>query len=186
MSVDIENIAKELLEDISSDNDNVFKKEDKFFLIKALEIDKRGKFGELFFYELLKKIDKKTHYEEGTPGPYDIIFRGFNLEVKTASIGKNETFQSEGIKLDDRLNGVLFLGVTQKDLYYNIINVDTLKSYINKTEKIKYLYITNREKNKSGNGYKFTYRLNFLKKLDDFDKFKNDLNKLFPKNHSNN
>ena len=102
----------------------------KFKKIKDLSIDRRGKIGEEYVYNLFKNDDGTIYNEDiiDTSATYDIIINNKKVEIKTATIGVNNTFQHENffdtcdyyILLDISYNGIYiccYSKNSEKDIY---------------------------------------------------------------------
>ena len=115
MMRELENIAKNLLNQLLKENKSIWKNTDsKYKDYKILEIDKRGSFGERFFTQVLTQIYHrrlKIEYNDGDQGDWDLKFNGVKFEIKTYSLYVNKKFQNEGLKKDGDYDGIMFLCV---------------------------------------------------------------------------
>lgn len=135
----------------------------KFKRIKKEEIDQRGKLGENFIVDLILEcgIDvndlptDKTHNEQGILLGRDyVIASNIAIEQKTATMGKNRTFQFEGLSPDKTYDILLLLGIAPNDIYL----------YAEKRSEINWANIFQRSngKGEKNETYKLTKTLNWM------------------------
>lgn len=174
MSVEIDNIAKDILKELHREAKGSWTDPNaKYYSFRHLQIDKRGSFGERCFEELYLKAFRRRaeiKYQDGDQGDWDIQFNGFKFEVKTSSIDVNNKFQNEGLKEKGIFDGVLFLCVTPNNLYFKCVRKDN----------IPFGSLHNRQKAGTGSGHKWDFKINDLKELDSVKTFKTEFLKEFP------
>lgn len=121
----ITSIHKHLIKLIEKEFDNsksLWKIEDKFYRIKELSIDQRGRVGELFLKDIFKELNMKVDYVDNAHGDYDIIAEDIKIEVKLATLDVNKKFQHEGIKSNKLWDIVAFVDVAPENIYVTFIN----------------------------------------------------------------
>lgn len=111
----------------------------KYEFIKNAGTDATGKIGEEFIYELLKKTfqnidiiweqDKNTNQNDGI---YDIKMVSIPLsffsriEIKTATLGKSESYQHEKLLGKKYCDKILFLDINPNSYYITILDVNEI------------------------------------------------------------
>lgn len=173
MSININEEAIRILSEIMEEEKGIWNEPDAIYGdIKNISIDKRGSFGERLFKKLFEKSEIRKFdiiYKNGDPADWDIQVDDYKIEVKTASLDVNNKFQNEGLKLNGDYFGVLFLGVTPKELYFKMI----------KKEDIPWDKLHDRETNQTGRGFKWDLRKDDMIKLDSLKTFDDEFSKIF-------
>lgn len=108
-------------------------KESPFLNLSQLTNDERGKFGELFLYNLLKENDrfdvdydedKNSNHEEGI---FDIKIQNLRTEVKTSFRGtSNYTWQHEGVYNAPVWDRLVYIDVDLNSIYVTVIKYEDL------------------------------------------------------------
>lgn len=170
---ELDNIAIPLLNEILLEAQDKWQNPNsKYKLYRSLQIDKRGSFGERFFAQSLSKIYKrrlKIEYNDGDQGDWDLKFNGLKFEIKTSSLDVNNKFQNERIKKGGDYDGILFLGVAPDELYIKFV----------KQCDINFDNLHNREKAKTGAGYKWDFKLHEMLQVKTLDDIKTEFEKQF-------
>ncbi len=172
MSDELELIAKRILKDISTEATGKWKIDSKYIGIRQIQIDKRGSFGERFFAQVLFALyPRRVEYNDGDQGDWDLKIGKLKFEIKTASLDVNKKFQNEGLKKDGDYDGVLFLGLAPDNLYIKFI----------RTADIPFEKLHNREKAKTGRGYKWDLKEHEMIKVFSLNEIKKEYEKVFIK-----
>lgn len=147
---ELENTALRIIETISKESNAKWKPTSKYIKYRTLEIDKRGSFGERFVFACLSTlgVGRKFLYNDGNQGDWDLKFNNKKYEIKTSSLDVNNKFQNERIKRNIDLNGIIFVGLAPDSLYLKCI----------KYSDIPFAKLHNREKAKTGAGYKWDFK----------------------------
>ncbi|QCZ36641.1 hypothetical protein [Mycoplasma nasistruthionis] len=95
---------------------------DKFYLIKHLSIDQRGRVGEHFLKDVFSALNKSVVYVNNAHGDWDIEVNGIKIEVKLATLDVNNKFQHEGIKSSKKWDMVCFIDIAPNSLYLTFLN----------------------------------------------------------------
>jgi hypothetical protein len=97
--------------------------------LNKLKIDSSGKVGELFVEMICKKSNIKCLYNgdiNSKDGTYDILINDKKVEIKTARLGKNKSFQHEGLR-STGYDYLMFIDITPKHFYMTIVPKFNLK-----------------------------------------------------------
>ncbi len=167
--------------------DSKWKPSNKFYSIRQLTIDQRGRVGEHFFVEAFKNMQIFDCYDENGHGDWDLEACGLKIEVKTATLDVNNKFQHEGIKENKLWDIVAFLDIAQDDVYVTFIHKDdfvfripfidkkgeeSIRGSVNvygKKQNIHFRGKDNTSKKATGAGYKVDLYLNDLKKVESLE-----------------
>jgi len=129
----------------------------KYEQINLLKNDESGKAGELLIKQFCKKNNIKTSYYEdiiSTDGTYDIIIENKKVEIKTARVSSNGSFQHEGLRLDEYSDFYFFIDILPEYYYLTIIPSKTIKKEI----KHSILGIMPHLRRRTENTYKLDFR----------------------------
>ena len=152
-----------------------------FSKIRYFEANAIGQIGEQFVKQIFKlckipivsQIDRTIHDE------YDILLKsGAKVEVKTARLGKHNTYQFNGLNPLYNYNYIILIGISTIDVKYLIIEGKVL---YNHKRKKPYLVILGKEKNlvsmNPGDDKNLKLTLND-KVLKDINSIKSDIKKM--------
>lgn len=125
-----------------------------FDSINKLKADHSGKVGELFMHKLCQQSENLcSHYcedQNSKDGTYDIIINDKKIEIKTARLGKQGSFQHENLHLDG-YDDLIFMDITPHYYYITILPKFDLDS------KCKILGRKAHLRKNTSNVYKFDY-----------------------------
>lgn len=151
-------------------NDGLFEK------VKFFEANAIGQIGEQFVKEIFKqvKVPIKTRVDETVHDEYDILLKnGKKVEIKTARLGKNNSYQFNGLNPLYNYDYIILLGISTKCVKYLIIAGKVL--YKHQIKK-HYLIIADNEKKLvnmnpgDDKNLKLTLTDKDLKDIDSFEK----------------
>ena len=80
----------------------------------------RGAVGEDFVARYLESVGINVDQSDSRTDPTDMCIRGVDFEVKTASLGKNGSFQFNHIRLDGDWKYLLALGVCPNEIVFSV------------------------------------------------------------------
>lgn len=123
----IKNIANNILE---KEKEKCIWKNSILELLNNLKIDSSGKVGELFIEYICNKYNIPNIYIQdinSKDGTYDIIIKGKKIEIKTAKIGKNKTFQHENLRISG-YDYLLFIDICPNYYYITIVEKFNVKN----------------------------------------------------------
>jgi hypothetical protein len=149
----------------------------KYISYRKLQIDKRGSFGERILKEFLSKIYYRRitiEYNDGDQGDWDLKYNNIKFEIKTSSLDVNDKFQNEGLKEKGDYDIIFFLGIAPDDLYIKFVKI----------EDIPFKKLHNREKRKTGRGYKWDFKKEQMKLITSLKEFKDEFEKVVTPNKS--
>lgn len=150
----LDKVAHQVLKQLLSEEKGVWTVPNaKYREYKRLSIDKRGSFGERLFAKTINF--RRLQYNDGDQGLWDLKIDGLKLEVKTASLDKQNKFQNEGLKKESGYDGILFLGVAPDQLYVKMV----------RREDIPWSKLHNRGAAATGCGYKWDLRCHDMVKV---------------------
>ncbi len=86
---------------------------------RRVENTNRGDIGEEFFNRYLTQAGLSVQKGDARAGRQDMRIAGQSFEVKTASLGANNTFQFNHVRLDRDYRYLLCLGVCPDRIVYN-------------------------------------------------------------------
>ena len=156
----IENMALSLLQEISREANGKWTGS-KFELIRQIQIDKRGSFGERFFHRILFHIYNRriiVEYKDGDPGDWDLSVNGIRFEIKTSSLDINNKFQNENIKDHGMYDGILFLCIAPNQLYIKFTKKEDIP--FDKLHDRRRGTANNIKQKVTGAGYKWDFKIN--------------------------
>ena len=79
----------------------------------------RGEIGEEFIRRYVSAHGISVS-NGGRTSPLDLVIRDLRIEVKTASMGANKTFQFNHVRLDRQYDRLLCLGICPNEIVFNI------------------------------------------------------------------
>lgn len=85
-----------------------------------MENTNRGDIGEEFLNRYLAQSGLSVQKSDARAGRQDMRVEGQSFEVKTASLGANNTFQFNHVRLDRDYRYLLCLGVCPDRIVYNV------------------------------------------------------------------
>ena len=88
-------------DEYSSQESTNFWLNSSIYKINLLKNDYSGRVGEKYIHELCAQLDIQNIYNEdlnSTDGTYDILILNKKVEIKTARIGINGSFQHDGLR----------------------------------------------------------------------------------------
>ena len=147
-----------------------------------LEANAVGQIGEIFIKKLLNLLNVKvdTGIETTIHDEYDVLLKdGTKIEVKTARLGVNKTYQFNGINPRYNYDYIILLGISEKEAHYLIIKGKV--KYNHPTQKYS-LKVNDEEKNlvamnpKNDANYKLTLK---QEELLDIESLPKEIKKIF-------
>ena len=87
---------------------------------RRVENTNRGDIGEEFLCRYLTQAGFSVEKSDARAGRQDMRIEGHSFEVKTASLGANNTFQFNHVRLDRDYRYLLCLGVCPDRIVYNV------------------------------------------------------------------
>ncbi|WEK82937.1 MAG: hypothetical protein L3I91_02245 [Mycoplasma sp.] len=129
------------------DKEQELKKERDGMFINAwnFEANATGQVGEILVKNIIAdygyQVDFKTIHDE-----YDLVFKNKKIEIKTAKLGKNKTFQFNGINTKYNYDFLICIGIEYDVIDYLILSKDQF-FYDHKT-KNEYVRFYNGKKEK--------------------------------------
>lgn len=119
----------------------------KYEFIDKLKADFSGKVGEVYLKKLCDNLSIESEdygdVNSRDNGHYDITINGKRVEVKTARLGKQGSFQHENLIVDkDVLDYFAFVDIEPNRFYLTVIKRETFKlgekhSVLNKTITVR-------------------------------------------------
>jgi hypothetical protein len=152
-----------LLESAGKKNIDIWESSD-FKKLKNLSADERGYWGEECMFNLLsfffpsEKIiwdsNKNTNHSDGSI--FDILFCSVRIEVKTAMMGINSSWQHENIKQERLWDIILFFDIAPNGSYLTIMNYSEIPFGKSKNK------ILNKKSTEHLGGWKFDFSRNTI------------------------
>lgn len=128
----------------------------KFYKVKELSIDERGRNGQEFLQNVFKLMGYRTQGDNEKTGEWDIKINNWRVEVKTACLDRSGKFQHESLHKTNNYDFVFFLDIAPDNIYFAVtkykdIPFDIIHERGNETQ---------RTKRTTGVGFKydFTYK----------------------------
>ena len=136
-----------------------------FFKMKIIPTSEKGNIGEDFLIKILELCNHTATRPKSRKGEYDVLMDNkIEFEVKIATQDTSNNFQFNEIRYDTKYNYLFCLGVSQENIYYNIIEKRNLVNY-------KLVYMAKG----SNSNFKLTRTIQQLKI---FDNFKTDIDNI--------
>jgi len=136
----------------SAKNEDIWKPGiSKFYKVKQLSIDERGRNGQEFLQTVFKIAGYKTQGDNEKTGDWDIKINNKRVEVKTACMDRTKKFQHENVHRTNNYDFLFFLDIAPEDIYFAVVKYcdipwDALHERGNDSDKSKRV---------TGAGYKY-------------------------------
>lgn len=155
-----------LIKNEISNSNQIWKPSDKFFELRTLSIDQRGRIGEVFVKNVFKELNMDVNGDENGHGDWDVEVNNIKIEVKLATLDVNKKFQHEGIKSSKLWDLVAFVDVAPNELYVTFVanNNFTFNEkngtvhFNQKTQNIHFRGKDGSEQRATGAGYKVDFK----------------------------